>query len=134
MTEKRPLLESKNAGLFQELVRQAKLIYKLMGDKRVSFFLKLLPIASIVYLVSPVDLVPGLALPVIGVLDDAAILWLGTTLFLSLCPDEIVQEHKEAMEKVVNATWRDAPAEKKMDIIEVVPMDKPTRKEPGEKN
>ena len=128
MTEKRPLLESKNAGLFQELVRQAKLIYKLMGDKRVSFFLKLLPIASIVYLVSPVDLVPGLALPVIGVLDDAAILWLGTTLFLSLCPDEIVQEHKEAMDKVVNATWRDAQPETSKEIIEVVPLYKTAEK------
>ena len=60
MTEKRPLLESKNAGLIQELLRQAKLIYKLMGDKRVNFLLKLLPVASLVYLVSPVDLVPGI--------------------------------------------------------------------------
>ena len=134
MAEKRRIAESKNTGVFQDLLRQVKLVYKLMGDKRISFFLKLLPIASIVYLVSPVDLAPGLALPVIGALDDAAVLWLGTTLFLTLCPEEIVQEHKEAMDKVVNATWRDAPAEKKMDIIEVVPMDKPTRKEPGEKN
>ena len=134
MAEKRRIAESKNTGVFQDLLRQVKLVYKLMGDKRISFFLKLLPIASIVYLVSPVDLAPGLALPVIGALDDAAVLWLGTTLFLTLCPEEIVQEHKEAMDKVVNATWRDAPAEKKMDIIEVIPMDKPAGKEPGEKN
>ena len=105
MAEKRRIAESKNTGVFQDLLRQVKLVYKLMGDKRISFFLKLLPIASIVYLVSPVDLAPGLALPVIGALDDAAVLWLGTTLFLTLCPEEIVQEHKEAMDKVVNATW-----------------------------
>ena len=124
MAEKRPLIDRKNTGVIQDLLRQVKLIYKLMGDKRISFFLKLLPVFSIVYLVSPVDLAPGLALPVIGVLDDAAILWLGTTLFLSLCPEEIVQEHKESLNKVVDASWRDAPEEKSMDIIEVTPQDK----------
>ena len=128
MAEKRRIAESKNTGVFQDLLRQVKLVYKLMGDKRISFFLKLLPIASIVYLVSPVDLAPGLALPVIGALDDAAVLWLGTTLFLTLCPEEIVQEHKEAMDKVVNATWRDAQPETPMEIIEVVPLYKTAEK------
>ena len=133
MAEKRKLIDSKNTGVIQDLLRQVKLIYKLMGDKRVSFFLKLLPVASIVYLVSPVDLVPGLALPVIGALDDAAILWLGTTLFLSLCPEEIVEEHKERLNKVVDATWQDAQPEKPMDIIEVTPLyntaEKPSKDE-----
>ena len=128
MAEKRRIAESKNTGVFQDLLRQVKLVYKLMGDKRISFFLKLLPIASIVYLVSPVDLAPGLALPVIGALDDAAVLWLGTTLFLTLCPEEIVQEHKEAMDKVVNATWRDAQPETSKEIIEVVPLYKTAEK------
>ncbi len=123
MTDKRAMIDSKNSGFIQDLLRQVKLIYKLMGDKRISFFLKLLPVFSIVYLVSPVDLAPGLALPVIGALDDAAILWLGTTLFLSLCPEEIVQEHRESLNRVVDASWRDAPAEKPMDIIEVSPRD-----------
>jgi uncharacterized membrane protein YkvA (DUF1232 family) len=133
MTDKRSLIDSKNKGFIQDLLRQVKLIYKLMGDKRISFFLKLLPIASIIYLISPIDLAPGLALPVIGALDDAAILWLGTTLFLSLCPEEIVEEHKEALNKVVDATWRDPQPEKPMDIIEVTPLyntaEKPSKDE-----
>ena len=123
MTDKHSIVDSKNTGFIQDLLRQVKLIYKLMGDKRISFFLKILPIASIIYLISPVDLAPGLALPVIGALDDAAILWLGTTLFLSLCPEEIVQEHRESLNKVVDASWRDAQEEKPMDIIEVTPRD-----------
>lgn len=123
MTNKRTMIESKNNGFFQDLLRQIKLIYKLMSDKRISFFLKLLPIASIVYLVSPIDLAPGLALPVIGALDDAAVLWLGTTLFLSLCPEEIVEEHKGKLNKVVDASWKDAKEEQDMDIIEVSPRD-----------
>ena len=45
----------------------------------------------------------------IGALDDALVFWLGTTLFVSLCPDEVVQEHNNALKNVVTSTWRDAP-------------------------
>jgi uncharacterized membrane protein YkvA (DUF1232 family) len=46
--------------------------------------------------------------PFIGALDDAVVIWLGTTMFVSLCPDDIVQEHTNALNKVVSGTWRDA--------------------------
>jgi uncharacterized membrane protein YkvA (DUF1232 family) len=64
-----------------------------MGDSRVSPFLKLLPIASLVYLISPVDLVSGIAFPIIGAVDDVAIVSLGAYLFIELCPADVVQEH-----------------------------------------
>jgi hypothetical protein len=34
---------------------------------------------------------------VIGVLDDAAILWIGSTLFVELCPPEVVSEHQKQL-------------------------------------
>jgi uncharacterized membrane protein YkvA (DUF1232 family) len=102
------LIPSQDTGFFQDLILRGKLILRLMGDKRINFFLKLLPVAAVVYLVSPVDLLPGLALPIIGALDDAAVLWLGTTLFVNLCPDAVVQEHMNILQKVVTAQWRDA--------------------------
>lgn len=80
-------------GMLRDFVLRLKLIGRLMSDRRVSFFLKLLPIASIAYLISPVDLAPGVVLPVIGVLDDAAILWIGTNLFVELAPTTVVKEH-----------------------------------------
>ena len=123
MAEKRDLLNSQNTGFFQDLIQHAKLIFRLMGDKRVNFLLKILPVAAIVYLVSPIDLAPGLALPVIGALDDAAVLWLGSTLFLALCPDEVVQEHRASLNKVVNGSWRDAEADPQTEIIDVAPRD-----------
>ena len=121
MAKKSSLIDSQNTGFFQDLVLRIKLIGKLMADKRINFFLKILPVASLVYLFSPIDLVPGLALPVIGALDDAAVLWLGTTLFLSLCPEEIVEEHKSRLNKVVDASWKDAKEEQEVEIIEVSP-------------
>ena len=85
-------------GMLRDFVIRLKLIGRLMGDRRVSFFVKLLPIAALAYMISPVDLAPGLVLPVIGVLDDAAILWIGTNLFVELCPEDVVQEHSDELQ------------------------------------
>jgi uncharacterized membrane protein YkvA (DUF1232 family) len=68
-----------------------------VGDRRVSAWLKIIPIAGVLYLLSPLDLIPDIALPVIGELDDAAILWLTNYLFVELCPPEVVQEHIHAL-------------------------------------
>jgi uncharacterized membrane protein YkvA (DUF1232 family) len=84
-------------GVLQEFIKQAKLVGRLIGDQRVNGFLKLIPIASIIYLISPIDLIPGIAVPVLGALDDAAVVWLGTTLFIELCPPDVVQEHRNAL-------------------------------------
>lgn len=80
-------------GVLRDFVLRLKLIGRLMGDSRVNFFLKILPLASVAYLFWPIDLVPGIVLPVIGVLDDAAILWIGTNLFVELAPSAVVKEH-----------------------------------------
>jgi uncharacterized membrane protein YkvA (DUF1232 family) len=121
----RNILSTQNSGFFQDLVMRIKLVLRLMSDRRVSFFLKLLPIASLIYLVSPVDLVPGLALPIIGALDDAAVLWIGLSLFMSLCPDEVVQEHLNALQNTIPGTWRETSEESEAEIIEVEPRDVP---------
>jgi uncharacterized membrane protein YkvA (DUF1232 family) len=109
MANKHDIISNQNSGFFQDLILRLKLILRLIGDRRVNFLLKLLPIAAAIYVISPVDLIPGVVFPVIGALDDAAVIWLGTTLFVALCPDNIVQEHTNALNNVVPGTWRDAP-------------------------
>jgi hypothetical protein len=76
-------------GFFQGLSLRIRLILRLIGDPRVNPLLKLLPIGSLVYLVLP-DIV-------IGPIDDAAVIWLATYLFVELCPPDIVQEHLDAL-------------------------------------
>src|SRR5512140_3641657 len=100
-------LANRDPNFLQDIGFRLKLIWRLIKDPRVSPYLKLLPIGALVYLVSPIDLLPGVAFPVIGALDDAAVLWLGATLFVNLCPDNIVQEHTDALQKVVKGEWRD---------------------------
>ena len=85
-------------GMMRDVVKRLKLIARLMGDSRVNIFLKALPLASVAYLIFPFDLAPGVVFPIIGALDDAAILWLGSNLFVELCPDDVVKEHLQAID------------------------------------
>lgn len=82
-------------GAMRNLVQRLKLIGRLMADSRVSIFVKVLPLASLGYLFLPADLIP--VVPFISALDDAAILWIGSTLFVELCPDDVVKEHMQAL-------------------------------------
>lgn len=91
----------------KDLILHIKLILRLMADRRVNFFLKLLPVGAVIYLLLPADLVPGLTLPVIGALDDAAVLGFGMTLFVALCPDEVVQEHRDRLQQVMPGRWQE---------------------------
>jgi len=75
-----------------ELVRNAKLVWQLMRDGQVPLWLKSIIPASLIYLISPIDLIPD-ALLGLGQLDDIAVILLAVRLFLSLCPPEIVKRY-----------------------------------------
>jgi len=121
MTDKKPgkLMVPPQGGVLRDLVARLKLITRLMGDRRVNIFLKFLPLASLAYLFLPADLIP--IVPFISALDDAAILWIGSTLFVELCPQTIVQEHMKELgsnlessssDEIVDAEATDVDADK----------------------
>ena len=83
-----------NEGFFHGLYDNMRLIVRLLKDKRVSPFLKLLPVGALVYLVVPVDLLPA------NPIDDGLVIWLGAYLFIELCPDDVVEEHKKALKQL----------------------------------
>ena len=89
-------------GVLRNMVLQTKLILRLMGDRRVSFWTKLIPLGTLVYLVSPIDLIMGI--PGIAALDDAAIVWFGSNLFIELCPRDVVKEHMDELQSNVDDT------------------------------
>jgi uncharacterized membrane protein YkvA (DUF1232 family) len=80
--------KKEKGGVISGLIYQVTLIFRLMRDPRVNPLLKALPIAALIYLLTPIDLFP------INPLDDGLVLWLGGSLFITLCPQDIVQEHK----------------------------------------
>jgi uncharacterized membrane protein YkvA (DUF1232 family) len=87
----RKIVVPASRGMTRDFVDRLKLILRLMGDSRVSPWVKLIPIGAIGYLISPIDIIMGI--PGVAALDDAAILWIGSNLFVELCPPEVVQEH-----------------------------------------
>lgn len=95
---RRKLIAPPQGGLMRNFVKQLKLIGRLMGDSRVSIFLKVLPVASVAYWLLPLPLDN-----VIPVVDDAAILWIGSTLFVQLCPDDVVKEHMDDLDMIAGS-------------------------------
>lgn len=82
------------AGVLTEILRNAQLAWHLLIDRRVGLLLKLIiPGLMLGYLILPVDFVPDF-IPVLGQLDDLAILALGIKIFIELCPKDVVREYR----------------------------------------
>jgi uncharacterized membrane protein YkvA (DUF1232 family) len=83
-------------SLLSEVVREARLIWYLLTDGRVSSWVKMIPFATLLYILSPIDFLPD---PILGLgqLDDLAALIVGVKLFIEMCPQEIVREYLERM-------------------------------------
>ena len=116
-----------NDNIFRSIVRQLRLAWRLFLDPRVSWMNKALPIMSALYVISPIDFIPGAVAPVLGSVDDLAIAIFGLKLFIEFCPPEVVQEHLREIEgqpsewNVVNSEdTRDAEEKRKPEIVEGV--------------
>jgi len=70
-----------------------KLSFKLLKDKRVPFYLKLLVYGAIAYIVSPFDLLPDFLIPFIGFFEDIIIAIFCLIGLVKLSPPEVVEEH-----------------------------------------
>jgi hypothetical protein len=102
------LVSDHNPKVFGQLAKNAKLVWKLLQDKRVPLLLKLLPMIGVLWLIFP-DFAPG---PI----DDAAAVFISSYLFIELCPKEVVEElrkgktplnNKEDRDNVVEAEWKE---------------------------
>ena len=89
-----------DGGVFQGIADHLKLVWRLMLDQRVPFWLKVFPFGSLLYFISRFDL-PG---PV----DDIGVVWLFTYLFIELCPPDVVKQHQREIAQVVSAEWKEA--------------------------
>ncbi len=81
-------------GLYQLLSMTGipRLVFKLMMDRRVPLWTKLIIPAGIVYLILPFDLLPDMV-PALGRIDDLLAIIFSVGLFLALAPGKIVSEH-----------------------------------------
>ncbi|TME62126.1 MAG: DUF1232 domain-containing protein [Chloroflexi bacterium] len=78
--------------LVRRLPMYIRLIWALLRDRRVPVAQKLILAGIVGYLVLPIDLIPDFV-PVLGQLDDIAVVLLGLDLFIRSAPQDVVDEH-----------------------------------------
>ena len=69
----------------------ARLYWRLFRDPRVSILPKALLVLTVLYVISPLDVIPDFV-PVIGEMDDVVVVLSGLWLFVRLCPPGVVRE------------------------------------------
>lgn len=83
-------------GLLGELWEDIRLAWRLMTDPEVPIYLKAIPVAGLLYLVSPIDFIVDFV-PVLGQLDDIAVITASIGTFIKLCPPDRVAYHRAAL-------------------------------------
>ena len=76
------------------------------GSYKANFMDMIIPLAGIIYIISPIDLIPGLAIPFIGALDDLAILGLIMPRLIAQVDKFLLWEAEKTMQtaKVIDVT------------------------------
>lgn len=101
-------------GVLQELTMRTKLILRLFADQRVSPWAKLVPLAGLIYWISPLDVISGI--PGLSAVDDVAVLWFVQYAFIELCPPEVVREITQQIS--FNGSVADGHAVDESDIVD----------------
>jgi hypothetical protein len=104
----------RSGGFFQDFANRFRLIGRLMLDSRVNPFLKILPVGTLVYVLSPVDILS------LNPVDDAFVIWVGTTLFVELCPPNVVQEHMAQLNGLIQSQGSSAPSQQPFNPDDVI--------------
>lgn len=87
---------TKDEGFWREMWHQVRLVLHLVRDPNVPLYLKLLPLAAVIYVLIPTDFIPDI-FPVVGQLDDLTALIVGGKVFIELAPQKIVTQYLESM-------------------------------------
>jgi uncharacterized membrane protein YkvA (DUF1232 family) len=87
--------------MFKAFILQVRLTWRLLRDPRVPLWAKAIPMLPLVYVVSPIDVIPDI-IPILGQLDDLTLIIAGMRAFEALVPEDIVLEHKRALEQSGN--------------------------------
>jgi uncharacterized membrane protein YkvA (DUF1232 family) len=83
-------------SVVRTLLSDVHLALRLLREPAVTPYVKAVPLATLAYVLSPLDFLPDF-LPLVGQLDDLGVVILGLKVFLGLCPADAVAFHREAI-------------------------------------
>jgi len=95
---KRPRTMGEAIETARKLPTYARLVWGLARDPRVPLEQKAVLGGIAAYLVFPIDLIPDF-IPVIGELDDLAVLIFGLDWFIRNAPPDVVEEHDDTLSR-----------------------------------
>lgn len=84
--------ERRHLSWWRQALEQLRLTWSLLRDGRMPLLYKLIPLVTLAYVLSPLDLIPDMFVG-LGMLDDIGVFMLGISLFNSLAPGEVALEH-----------------------------------------
>ena len=96
--ERRAKEPKEQINWLKEFFSQFEVAWKLFWDPRVPISTKLVPLLTLIYLLSPVDIFPDVV-PGLGQVDDLMILLVGLRMFISLSPAAVVAEYERVTGK-----------------------------------
>jgi uncharacterized membrane protein YkvA (DUF1232 family) len=76
----------------QNIPHFIRLYWRLLQDRRVSIWPKALLMLSVLYVLSPIDIIPDF-IPFVGEIDDLVVVIAVCRVFIYMCPRDVVQEH-----------------------------------------
>ncbi len=107
MLRRGPLAVARGSARF--VLRGAYLMYLLAGDRRTPWIARGVALASLGYVAVPFNLIPDY-IPVIGFLDDAAVVAFGLFLARLLVPPHLIAEHRQSADRLFATARRENAA------------------------
>lgn len=98
--------DRRSPSFWASVFRKLRLAWRLFWDRRVPAAYKLVPVATLLYLLSPIDFLPDWLLG-LGQLDDVGVFLLGLQVFTRIVPRSILDRILSEMDgNVVEGEWR----------------------------
>jgi len=102
--------DRRSPSFWAAVFRQVRLAWRLFWDRRVPFVYKLLPLAMLIYIVSPIDVLPDWLIG-LGQLDDLGLFVLALQVFTMICPRAIVDAIRSEIDGgPIDGEWRRSDA------------------------
>ena len=89
--------DRRSPGFWLNLFNSFRVAWRLLWDGKVPMSAKIIPILTVLYILSPIDLIPDVVVG-LGQLDDLAILLGGVQLFIAVSPKDVVERIRAEIE------------------------------------
>ncbi len=84
-------------GFWMNFFNSFRIAWKLLWDSQVPASAKIIPLLTVLYVLSPIDILPDVFVG-LGQLDDLALLVLGVQLFIAVSPKDVVARIRAEIE------------------------------------